>query len=161
MCLTLIGLFLWAGVAGMCQSVAPAPATSARVDESHQGTIQWTKCKDTAPEFSVSNLAPKERRFEAQAWHWDAAQVDSKSALHSPFSTSAAQSCMVDRGLLHSFQAKLEPLPAQLPNAKFGPIPTQWPGAKFEPIPTDWPNLKIIPLASRPAAPAIKSIPVK
>ena len=157
-----LALFLCAGVVGMCQSVAPAPKTSARVDQSGQGTQQRTDCKKTAPDFSVSNLAPrqKEARFDVQAWHWDDA-LDSKSAFHSPFLIPRAPSCPFDQELWRSFQAKLEPPPTQGPNAKFEPIPTEWPNAKFEAIPTDWPSLKVVPLAPQPGAPATPSIPAR
>jgi hypothetical protein len=162
--LKILALFLYAGVVGMCQSVAPPPKTSARVDQSGQGTQKRTDCKKAAPDFSVSNLAPwqRERRFEVQAWHWDDAQVDSKSGFHSPFLIPTTKSCPFDQRLNpQSFYAKLEPLPTQWPNAKLEPIPTEWPNAKFEAIPTDWPSLNVVPLASRPGAPTTTSIPTK
>jgi hypothetical protein len=160
-CFKVLALFCCTGVVGICQSVAPAPMTSARVDESRQGPQQWTDCKKSTSDFSVSNLAPRqgERRSNLQAWRWDDAQVDSKSAFHSPFLIPTAQSCPFNQELWRSFQAKLEPFPTQSPNSKSQPIPTEWPNAKFEAIPTDWPSLKVVPLASQPGTPA--TIPTK
>jgi hypothetical protein len=151
-------LFLCASVVGMCQSVAPASKTLARVN-SQQGTQQWTDCKKIAPDASVSSLAPRqgERRFHVQTQHWNVAQVDSKSTFISPF--PSGQPCPFDQQLWRSFQTKLEPLPGQGPHTKSEPIPTEWPNGKFEPIPSDWPGLKVIPMASEPGASA--TIPAK
>src|SRR5579863_6306788 len=152
--LKIFAMFLFAGVAGMCQSVTPASKTSARVDENRQRDSA-TDCNKASPDFSISRLAPRqrERRFEVPAWNWDDAQVDSKSAFHLPFLIPTAKPCallaangqsIVDQGLyLQRLQAKLEP------------IPTEWPNAKFEPIPTDWPNLKVGPLTFRPGTPTM------
>ena len=159
----ILALFLCAGFVGMCQSAAPAPKTSARVDQRAQSAQQRTDCKKATSQLSVSNLAPwqKERGLEVQAWHWDDAQIDAKSAFHSPFVVSTAQSCPFNRELSRSFQAKLEPPPTRWPNAKVEPIPTEWPNAKFVEIPTDWPSLKVVPLASLTGAPTTRSIPTK
>lgn len=171
--LIILALFLCAGAVGMCQSVAPAPQTSARVDESRQGTQQQTDCKKASPDFSISGFAPRQgvRRFAVPAWNWVDAQVDSKSAFHSPLSVPTAKSCPLfatngestfDQGPYRQwFQAKLEPISTPWPNAKLEPIPTEWPNAKFEPIPTDWPSLKVLPMAFRPGMPTTMSIPTK
>jgi hypothetical protein len=153
--LNILALFLCASVMSVCQSFAPTPKTSARVDENRQGTPGWTDCEKSTSDFSVSKPAPRqgERQFNLQAWPWDNTQLDAKNAFHSQFLFPIAQSCPFNQDLLRSFHAKLESPPPQAPNLKFEPIPTQWPNARFEPIPTDWPGLKLVPLASQPSAP--------
>jgi hypothetical protein len=164
--LKILVLFLCAGVVGMCQSVAPAPRTSAQVDESRQGIQQRMDCKRASSDFSISGFASQQGapRFEVPAQNWNGAQVDSKSTFHSPFLIPTAKSCPLfaangeftfDQGPYRQwFQAKLDPIPTPWPNAKLVPIPTEWPNAKFEAIPTDWPNLKVAPVASRSDAPS-------
>ena len=171
--LPILAIFLCAGVVGLCQSADSAPRASAPADQRHPGTQHHADCNQASADPSALSLAPQqaERRFEAPAWNWDGAQLDSKSAPRSPFSLPTPKPCpflaangepAFESGLNSQwFQARLEPIPAPWPNAKAEPIPTTWPNAKLEPIPNVWPNLKLVLIADRPAEPSAKSTPAK